>query len=214
LDLKADNQIISPPIFRRNYLEEKNVIEAKSTHPRNFLLQKMSTVYHKYLNDPVYHTWSDNYLKGWMVAHGILQPPTDRESMLMMMKNNYWDAKDKVWTSWSDIQMRDWLVSEGILSNSAADLKREKYEQLLTDNYHKAKSTVFSGWHDSELRDYLVQHGLVKSDYEAKRDDMIKMVGDKYQATSSPYLAWPDARLRAYLRDHVGFGQRCLLCYC
>jgi hypothetical protein len=101
--------------------------------------------------------------------------------------------------------MRDWLVSEGILSNSASDLKREKYEQLLTDNYHKAKSTVFSGWHDSELRDYLVQHGLVKSDYEAKRDDMIKMVGDKYQATSSPYLAWPDARLRAYLRDHVSF---------
>jgi len=74
----------------------------------------------------------------------------------------------------------------------------------LQDNYHKAKSTVFSGWHDSELRDYLVQHGLVKSDYAAQRDDMIKLIGDKYQAsTSAPYLAWPDARLRAYLRDHV-----------
>lgn len=96
-------------------------------------------------------------------------------------------------------------------SNSAADLKREKYESLLTDNYHKAKSTVFSGWHDSELRDYLVQHGLVKSDYAAQRDDMIKLIGDKYQAsTSAPYLAWPDARLRAYLRDHVSMAD-CVL---
>ena len=88
-------------------------------------------------------------------------------------------------------------------SNSAADLKREKYEQLLTDNYAKAKSTVFSGWHDSEIRDYLINHGLIKSDYEVKRDDMIKLIGDKYQqTTAAPYLAWPDARLRAYLRDH------------
>jgi len=75
----------------------------------------MSNVFHKYLNDPVYHGWSDNYLKGWLVAHGVLQTPNDREGMLMLMKNNYWEAKDKVWTTWSDFQMRDWLVSEGIM---------------------------------------------------------------------------------------------------
>jgi hypothetical protein len=33
----------------------------------------------------------------------------------MLMKNNYWEAKDKVWSSWTDFQMRDWLVSEGIM---------------------------------------------------------------------------------------------------
>jgi hypothetical protein len=103
-----DNQL-------RSYLEEKHVIEAKSTHPRNFLLQKMSSVFHKYLNDPVYHTWSDNYLKGWLVAHGVLHAPTDREGLIDMMKKNYWDVKDKAWTSWSDVDMKNWLVSEGIL---------------------------------------------------------------------------------------------------
>lgn len=65
-------------------------------------------------------------------------------------------------------------------TSEAADLKREKYERLMADNYVRAKSTIFGGWHDSELRDWLVSHNLVKSDYQAKRDDMIKLIGDKW----------------------------------
>ncbi len=50
----------------------------------------------------------------------------------------------------------------------------------MADNYVRAKSTIFGGWHDSELRDWLVSHGLAKSDSQAKRDDMIKLIGDKW----------------------------------
>lgn len=73
----------------------------------------------------------------------------------------------------------------------------------MDEHYTRAKSTVWSGWYDSEIRDYLVQHGYIKSDYEAKRDDLINLISNKYHgATSAPYLAWPDARLRAQLRSY------------
>lgn len=60
-----------------------------------------------------------------------------------------------------------------IQSNTdAAQLKRDKYEKLMSEHYTRAKSTIWSGWADSEIRDYLVQHGYIKSDYEAKRDEV------------------------------------------
>lgn len=57
-------------------------------------------------------------------------------------------------------------------TNDAAQLKKEKYEKLLDEHYTRAKSTVFSGWYDSEIRDYLVKHGYLKSDAQAKRDEV------------------------------------------
>ena len=59
-----------------------------------------------------------------------------------------------------------------ISTNDAAQLKKEKYEKLLDEHYTRAKSTVFSGWYDSEIRDYLVKHGYLKSDAQAKRDEV------------------------------------------
>jgi hypothetical protein len=98
----------------RTWLEEHKVIEPKAEHPRPFLLRKMAEAYHK-VNDPIYTSWSDNYLKTWLVQHGILEPPTQREKLLDLMKKNYWDAKDTAWSHWTDSQMREWLVSEGVL---------------------------------------------------------------------------------------------------
>lgn len=57
-------------------------------------------------------------------------------------------------------------------NTQAAQLKKEKYEKLLDEHYTRAKSTAFGGWYDSEMRDWLVQHGFLKSDYEAKRDEV------------------------------------------
>jgi len=59
-----------------------------------------------------------------------------------------------------------------ISTNDAAQLKKEKYEKLLDEHYTRAKSTVFSGWYDSEIRDYLVNHGFLKSNAQAKRDEV------------------------------------------
>lgn len=45
-------------------------------------------------------------------------------------------------------------------------------EKLLDEHYTRAKSTVWGGWYDSEMRDWLVNHGFLKSDYQAKRDEV------------------------------------------
>lgn len=57
-------------------------------------------------------------------------------------------------------------------STDAAQLKKEKYEKLLDEHYTRAESTVWGGWYDSELRDWLVGHGFLKSDAQAKRDEV------------------------------------------
>jgi len=103
-------------------------------------------------------------------------------------------------------------------STDAAQLKKEKYEKLLDENYTRAKTTVWSSWYDSEIRGWLVGHGYLKSDAEAKRDEvgltnkagesgdllqLVNLMSSKYkETTAAPYLAWPDARLRAQLRSY------------
>lgn len=104
-------------------------------------------------------------------------------------------------------------------STDAAQLKKEKYEKLLDENYTRAKTTIWSGWYDSEIRGWLVGHGYLKSDAEAKRDEvgrgesnfltsradsqLVNLMSSKYKEhTAAPYLAWPDARLRAQLRSY------------
>ena len=55
------------------------------------------------------------------------------------------------------------------------------------------------------MRDWLIEHGYLRSDAQKTRDELIKMMNDKYSdysAKTAPYLTWPDARLRAYLREH------------
>ncbi|RPD77197.1 hypothetical protein L226DRAFT_459470, partial [Lentinus tigrinus ALCF2SS1-7] len=51
-------------------------------------------------------------------------------------------------------------------------------------------------------------HGYLRSDAQKSRDELIKLMQDKYTDVSSrtaDYLTWPDARLRAYLREN-GFS--------
>jgi hypothetical protein len=42
----------------------------------------------------------------------------------------------------------------------------------MDEHYTRAKSTYWSSWYDSEIRDYLVQHGFLKSDAQAKREEV------------------------------------------
>lgn len=63
-------------------------------------------------------------------------------------------------------------IADVTSKTEAATLKKEKYAQLMDEHYTRAKSTAFSGWYDSELRDYLVQHGWLKSDAQAKREEV------------------------------------------
>lgn len=55
------------------------------------------------------------------------------------------------------------------------------------------------------MRSWLIEHGYLRSDAQKSRDELIKLMQDKYNdsyARTAEYLTWPDARLRAYLREH------------
>jgi hypothetical protein len=65
---------------------------------------------------PIYNAWSTSSIHEWLVEHGIVHPePTQREKLLELMKENYWETKDTAYSRWKDSDMRDWLVSEGIM---------------------------------------------------------------------------------------------------
>lgn len=66
-----------------------------------------------------------------------------------------------------------------------------------------AQDYVFSTWDDSQLKKYLVDNGYVKSDYEAKRDELLSGVRDAYTATTqAPYEIYSDSYLHDWLVSH------------
>lgn len=48
----------------------------------------------------------------------------------------------------------------------------------MDEHYSTAKSTVWSAWKDSDMRDWLVNNGYLKSDAQAKRDDVSRLYND------------------------------------
>ena len=59
-----------------------------------------------------------------------------------------------------------------VSNSSATKLSKDKYEKLLDEHYTRSKNTMFSGWYDSDMRSWLVDHGYLKSDIQAKRDEV------------------------------------------
>jgi len=50
---------------------------------------------------------------------------------------------------------------------------------------------------------WLVQHHIIKSDYERKRDYLVKQMGKYYYTTTeSIYDKWSDSELKQWLVDH------------
>lgn len=75
------------------------------------------------------------------------------------------------------------------------------YAQV-TASFDRNTDYVWSTWKDSELRKWLIQNNVIKSDYEAKRDELVS-TAEKYANTLSDqgkaYYAWSDAKLKEYL---------------
>ncbi|CAO1618319.1 unnamed protein product [Sympodiomycopsis kandeliae] len=75
------------------------------------------------------------------------------------------------------------------------------YAQV-TNNFDANKDYVWSTWKDSELRKWLIDNNVIKSDYEAKRDELVS-TAEKYSNTLTDqgraYYAWSDAKLKEYL---------------
>ena len=68
-----------------------------------------------------------------------------------------------------------------------------------------AHDTAWAAWRDSDMRSWLVYHRYLRSDAQKTRDELVKLMQDKYTDVASrttKYLTWPNARLRAYLREN------------
>ncbi|CAO1627931.1 unnamed protein product [Parajaminaea phylloscopi] len=69
-------------------------------------------------------------------------------------------------------------------------------------NFDVNKDYVFSTWKDSELRKWLIDNNVIKSDYQAKRDEYLKLVSDNWNSvtdTSGYWKTWTDSDLRNWL---------------
>jgi hypothetical protein len=56
-------------------------------------------------------------------------------------------------------------------------------------HYPTAPSTVYGVWKDSEMRAWLVDNGYLRSDAQVKRDELIKLMHEKFgsHALRPPY---------------------------
>lgn len=50
---------------------------------------------------------------------------------------------------------------------------------IISDNYTNASDTFWGAWSDSDIRSWLIEHGYMKSDAQARRDELVKMINDK-----------------------------------
>jgi hypothetical protein len=112
------------------------------------------------------------------------------------MNKYYYGTSDKVWSSWSDSDLKAWLVERNIIKSNA-QIQREKMMKLVSlvhaalsfnfgtliildsDHYTNAADTFWSAWSESDIRSWLINHGYLKSDAQARRDELVKMINDK-----------------------------------
>lgn len=112
------------------------------------------------------------------------------------MNKYYYATSDKVWSTWSDSDLKAWLVERNIIKPNA-QIQREKMVKLVSlvhavlslnrqtliilnsDNYTNATDIFWSAWSESDIRSWLINHGYLRSDAQARRDELVKMINDK-----------------------------------
>lgn len=102
--------------------------------------------------------------------------------------------------------MRAQLVKDNVVSEKeAAKLKRDELEAKLKDTWSSSWDNLKSIYSDTDMRQWLIDHGYMKSDYQAKKDEIYDGFKKNYKSgvkTSNDYLDWGDNRIRTWLRDH------------
>jgi hypothetical protein len=145
--------------------------------------------------DYVYSTWSDNQLRSHLEEKGLLKTKTEKgkEELLKMMYDAWGSVANPVWEAWSNsyivcfslffssalskrcVFQHHWLVSHNIIK-SDYEKKREALVNLMQQYYYSSIDTVYSSWSDSQLKQWLVDNGVMKSNAQASRDKMLKLV--------------------------------------
>lgn len=104
-------------------------------------------------SENIYNTWSDSDIKAWLVDHNVIKP----------------DAQAR----------RDKLIKLMSCVFSTSTCPRTPYLTFPSDNYANAQDTIWSSWSDSDIRSWLIENGYLKSDSQAKRDQLVKLIHEK-----------------------------------
>nr|GAT58075.1 predicted protein [Mycena chlorophos] len=156
--------------------------------------------------DYVYSTWEDNKLRDYLVEHGALARDAaekKRVELLAMMRDVYARVTNPVWQAWSESYTREWLVAHDIVPPGAPPSTAEVLQAKMNQYYYDVNDSVWSTWSDSDLKAWLVSHGIVKSDAQAKRDKLVKLMQDNYlNAQDTLWEAWSDSQMREWLVEH------------
>lgn len=64
--------------MQREWLIAHNLLSPSDTASRSTLLGQMKKYYYS-LTDKVWHAWSDNELKSWLVEHGLLKSDAQKK---------------------------------------------------------------------------------------------------------------------------------------
>ena len=135
---------------------------------------------------------------GWLLSKGLIKSDYEknRDYLVGQMRKYYFDSSDKVYHTWSESELKSWLVAHGVVKPEA-QVKREKLVKLVSyvlpppictqapispahsDNFNNARDTVWGSWSDSEIRSWLIDNGYLKSDAQAKRDELVKLINEK-----------------------------------
>merc|ERR1712137_833310 len=74
---------------------------------------------------------------------------------------------------------------------------------MLHDAWGYVANPVWVVWSDSYIRNWLVAQHVIKSDYEARRDELAGLMEKYYYNTrDSVYDSWSDSDLKKWLVEH------------
>ncbi|TFY74547.1 hypothetical protein EWM64_g9465 [Hericium alpestre] len=155
--------------------------------------------------DYVYSTWDDNRLRAFLEEKGVLKIKQEatRDDMLRLMREYFSKTALAPYHAWSDSYLHEWLVSHGLAEPTAAPAARPSLLERMKLYHFDLAQKVWQTWSDSELHTWLVHHGLVKSDEQADREKLEKLVAENYaNAHDTVWSAWRDSDIRDWLVEH------------
>ncbi|KAI9622223.1 hypothetical protein H4Q26_015259 [Puccinia striiformis f. sp. tritici PST-130] len=190
----------------RSWLEKKGIIKTGTQKKKEEYLSLVADNYYS-ARDKVYNSWNESALRSWLESHGLTKNPGQaRDDLLDVVKENFYAETDKIWDAWSDAEIKAYLLKNKLVEKSdLQNLRRDELERVLNEKYYSVKENIVGGWSESQMRQWLIDNGFLKSDYQAKKDEILDLFSKNYSdlaAKSSEYVSWSDNRVRGWLRTH------------
>lgn len=160
--------------------------------------QKTFNTGNKGVSDSVVDSWTDSQLRAFLLEKGVVSPSSKREELTVLAKQYYNDAGNvasQASASASSAYGSATQVASESLSSAwyaATDAPAQAYDYT-AGKLNEASDYVYSTWTDNQLRDYLVEQGVIKSNSQAKRDELLSQASKTYNdAATNVYDTWSD----------------------